>query len=221
MSDHHHIVLGQDAAERKVNDACHRVRDYFLRIRRHHRETQHRLNDSAIPHNDSLRATLIRIDKQRIASYRAIHLESRKTGVTSSTIERFGSSEANKINLIACDNVPVWYLGSSLTVISDVKSYSGGTYSIERPQSAGRTWSKQIVVTNPPGSSLTHHEMGQVWIDYITDHSQWQIDDTNRSTSVLLTITGNGNLGDVRTFEIIARNDIGPSRLQVTVRVIR
>ena len=218
QSHYRHTKRGQRAADVLVDAAAHRVRDWWLRTKRYAGVSDHALNDLAYPQNAQLRSAMEHLEKARINAYRAIHLESRKDTSTENSIRAEGQRQAALIEAIGVKGAPVWYGSDSTKTVSTVGGYVGGTHSLERPISPHQ-WTGTIVVTNPTVEGMTVEHMGGIWLDYVSHVQPWEVSERSTPTSLILTVTGYGRVGDSVTLDMIARNNIGPSRLKLTITV--
>ena len=216
-----HVKRGQKRADTLIDGSAHRVRDWMLRVKRFAGDTEHSLNELAYPWNAQLRAALESVEGTRVEGYRAEHFESRRDDSTDNSIEAVGLQYANRIKAISVAGEPVWYPKvSSEGPISTAAGYNGSAYAVNRPQ-GDRDWSLTLVVTHPTiEGGPTPDEQGQIWLDHWSpSRSGWALSERHTATSLVLTITGNGQVGQKTTIDMTARSSIAPSRLKLTITV--
>ena len=218
QSHYRHVKPGQEAAERLVETAGHNVREWILRARRHPGASDNDLNILAYPQNAEVRTALETLERKRIDAYRTLHLKAREAGADTNTLDAEARKLVADLKTVGVEGAPEWYVSGSNQAISTERGYAGGTYAVDRP-GADSDWSLVLVVTNPTVEGLTTEAIGRVWLDHVTHHTDWAVRDRMTATSVVLTVTGWGHQGDKKVFDLIARNNIAPSRLTLTVTV--
>ena len=103
--------------------------------------------------------------------------------------------------------------------ISEAAGYAGGTYEVSRPQAAS-DWSLVLVVSHPTiEGGPVPSEQGAIWLDSWGGSSYWSITERPTATSLVLTLTGNRQIGQKEAIELIARSDIAPSKLTLNITI--